>query len=101
MTRRTRRSFTSEQRAAAVVAARTEGNVSRVARDLDISPSLLRTWIKQAEVDERGGSSGALTSNERDELNRLRRRCRTLEQERDFLKKAAAFFAKESDPRTR
>jgi transposase len=73
------------------------GNLSKVARDLDLTEGTLRQWVKQAAIDEGHGPAGALTSEERDELRRLRRENRTLEMERDFLKKAAAFFAKEQD----
>ena len=54
--------------------------------------------MKQAEIDKGHGPEGALTTAEREELRRLRRRVRTLEMERDFAKKAAAFFAKDLDP---
>jgi transposase len=57
--------------------------------------------VKQADIDEGQGPEGALTSEEREELRRLRRENRTLAMERDFLKKAAAFFAKEQDRPTR
>ncbi len=60
----------------------------------------LRHWVKQADVDEGKGPEGALTSEEKDELRRLRRENRTLKMERDFLKKTAAFFAKEEDRRS-
>lgn len=78
--------------------AREVGNVARVARDLDLTETALRNWCKQADIDEGRDSGGALTSAEREELRRLRRQVRILEQERDFAKKAAAFFAKDLDP---
>ena len=77
------------------------GNLAKVARDLDLTETCLRSWVKQADVDEGHGPEGALTSEEREELRRLRRENRTLQMERDFAKKAAAFFAKELDPPTR
>jgi transposase len=77
------------------------GNLAQVARDLELTETSLRNWVKQAEIDEGRGQEGALTTEERDELRRLRREVRTLEMERDFLKKAAAFFAKEQDRPTR
>ena len=97
MGQRKRRKFTDEQKHDAVELAKQVGNVSQVARDLDISRALLAKWIKQAEIDEGGGGSGALTTDEREELRRLKREVHTLRLERDFLKKAAAFFAKEQD----
>lgn len=98
MPRRKRRSFTKEQKADAVRMVREVGSLAKVARDLDLTETSLRNWVKQADIDEGNGPQGALTSEERDELRRLRRRVRTLEQERDFAKKAAAFFAKDIDP---
>lgn len=73
------------------------GNLSQVARDLDLTQTALRNWVKQAEIDEGKGPEGALTSEERKELQQLRRRVRTLEMERDFAKKAAAYFARDID----
>jgi transposase len=101
MPKRKRRKFTAEQKADAVRLVRETGNVAKVARDLDLTESALRNWVKQADIDEGRGPDGALTSDEREELRRLRRENRTLEMEREFLKKAAAFFAKEQDRRTR
>lgn len=101
MSRRSRRKFTAEQKADAVRMVRKLGNLAKVARDLDLTETSLRNWVKQAEIDEGRGPEGALTSEEREELQRLRRQVRTLEMERDFAKKAAAFFAKDLDPRTR
>jgi transposase len=70
-------------------------SVSRIAKDLGIADQTLRNWMQHAEIDD--GVRDALTPNEREELHRLRREVRTLRQEREILKKAAAFFAKESD----
>ncbi|QRK04412.1 transposase [Archangium violaceum] len=96
MERRKGRSFTPEFRAEAVRLVR-EGSKSlpQVAKDLDLTESALRNWVNQADVDEGKGPAGALTSAEREELVRLRKENRQLQMERDFLKKAAAFFAKE------
>jgi transposase-like protein len=94
---RKRRKFTAEQKADAVRLVKETGNLSQVSRDLDLTPSVLHKWCKQAEIDAGRGPEGALTSEERAELQRLRRENRTLQMERDFLKKAAAFFAKEND----
>ena len=55
----------------------------------------LRNWVKQTDIDDGKGPAGALTTEEREELRRLRKENRTLKMERDFLKKAAAYFAKE------
>lgn len=101
MARRERRKYPAEQKADAVRLAREVGNVSKVARDLGIHETTLHNWVKQAKIDEGGGPEGALTTDEREELRRLRRENRTLEMERDFLKGAAVFFAKEQDRRTR
>ena len=101
MPRRNRRKYTREQKADAVRMVREAGNLAKVARDLDLTESSLRNWVQQADIDEGHGPEGALTTEERDELRRLRRDVRTLEMEREFLKKAAAFFAKEQDRPTR
>ena len=69
-------------------------SVSAVAKELDLTDSCLHNWVKQAAVDEKRDPAGALTTDERAELLRLRRELRTAEEERDFLKKAAAYFAK-------
>lgn len=97
MSKRSRRSYSPEQKSDAVNLVRKVGNLSQVARDLDLTESSLRNWMKQAEIDEGRGQEGALTSDEKKELQTLRREVRTLQMERDFLKKAAAFFAKDSD----
>ena len=72
-------------------------SLPQVARDLDLTESSLRTWVERARADKGEGKPGALTTAEREELAALRKKVRNLEMERDFLKKAAAFFAKESN----
>lgn len=71
--------------------------VPQLARELGCSPQSLRNWSRQLDVDE--GRAPGLSSDEREELRRLRRENRILAEERDILKKAAAFFA--NDGRTR
>jgi transposase len=71
-------------------------SVRQVAGDLGIATESLRRWVQQARVDAGQGPPGALTTEEREELRRLRRENKTLVMEREILKKAAAFFAKES-----
>ena len=92
--RRPRRQFTEEFRIGAVRLVVDEGKtVGAVARDLDLTPSSLATWVRQARADRSQGKTG-LTTEERGELARLRKEVRELRMERDILKKAAAFFAK-------
>ena len=71
-------------------------SVGAVALEVDLTESALRDWVRQAEIDAGRGAPGALTTEEREELGRLRRENRTLRMERDILKKATAFFAKEN-----
>ena len=97
MPKRKRRKFTAEQKADAVRLVREVGSITQVSRDLDLTESALRHWVKQADIDEGHGPEGALTTDEKEEVRRLRRENRTLRMERDFLKKAAVFFAKEQD----
>ena len=94
---RKRRAFTNEFKAEAVRLVRESGkSVPTVARELDLTETALRSWVRQAEIDAGRGTPGALTTEEREELGRLRRENRTLRMERDILKKATAFFAKEN-----
>ena len=95
--RRPRRSYTDEFRAGAVRLVLIEGRaVTQVARDLDLTRSALDGWVRQAQADAGRGVVGALTTAEKEELGRLRRENRVLRMERDILKKAAVFFAKEN-----
>ena len=94
---RRRRRFTAEFKADAVkLALESNKTPAEIARDLGVSGKSLREWIKQHEIDQGKGPAGALTTEEREELRRLRREIREIRMEREILKKAAAFFAKES-----
>ena len=97
---RKRRSFTREYKAEAVRLAREGAKVGKsagaIAKELDLTETALRSWIKQADVDEGRGRNGALTTDEKTELAALRKENRVLRMERELLKKAAAFFAKEN-----
>ena len=76
---------------------RTSGkSIPALARDLGVSDQTLRNWQRQAQVEAGQGRPGELTSAEREELRRLRREVKVLQQEREILRKAAAFFAKET-----
>jgi transposase len=96
MARRKRRAFTKECKAQAVRIVRESGqSVAAVARELDLTEPALRSWVRQGKVDAGRGPAGALTTEEREEVGRLRRENRTLRMARDGLKNATAFFAKE------
>ena len=95
--RRQRRSFTDEFKASAVALVVDEGkSITQVASDLDLTGSSLALWVRQARADRCKGKTG-LTTAEREELALLRKEVRELKIERAILKKAAAFFARESD----
>ena len=68
-------------------------SIPQIAKELGVSYNSLRTWVKQAEIDQ--GEREGLTTQEREELRRLRRENKILRQEREILRKAAAFFARE------
>ena len=95
--RRKRRSFDAEFKAEAVRLCKLgDRSIAQVAVDLDLTETALREWVKRADIDAGNGPPGALTTDEREELARLRRDIKRLTMEREILKKAAAFFAKES-----
>ena len=91
--------YSLEFRAEAVRLLRSSGrSVPQLAKELGVSEGSLRNWAAQSDVD--AGRAPGLSSDEREELRRLRRENRILTEEREILKKAAAFFASETD-RTR
>ena len=97
MEKRKRRSFTREYKAEVVELIRKSGkSIGSIAKELDLTETAVRAWVRQAEVDAGRGPIGALTTAEREELAQLRKRVKILEMEREILKKATAFFAKES-----
>ncbi len=92
---RSHRKYTEEFKAETVRLVLDEGkSVAAVARDLEMTESALRNWVAQARADRTHGKTG-LTTAEREELSRLRRENRILREEREILKKAVAFFAKQ------
>ena len=96
--RRKRRVFTPEFRAEAVRLCKVgDRTITQVSKDLDLTENSLREWVKRADIDAGKGPPDALTTAERDELARLRREVKRLGMERDILKAAATFFAKESE----
>ena len=99
--RRPRRRFDNEFKEQAVRLVLDEGKtVGAVARDLDLTETALREWVKRAQADRTHGRTG-LTTAEREELARLRKENRQLRLEREILKNAAAFFASEPATRSR
>jgi transposase len=94
---RTRPPYPAAFRAEAVELARTSGkSIPELAADLGVSGQTLRNWLHQADIDAGHGRPGELTTTEQQELRRLRRENQVLRQEREILKKAAAFFATET-----
>ena len=93
--RRQRRSFTREFKAEIVALVRQgERSLPTICRAMDLSETAVRRWVEQAAVD--AGDKDGLTTEEREELRRLRRENRVLREERDILKRAATFFAMET-----
>lgn len=114
MSTKPRRQFTNEQKAEAVrIVAQSDKSIAQIAKEMGLTESALRNWVKQAEIDQKCSPNGPMTTEERQELARLRREVKRLQMERDFLtavalsggtppthclKKAAAFFAAETSP---
>ncbi len=93
--RRDRRSYTPEFKAEIVDRCRAgDRSIAEVARDFDLTESAVRRWVAQAEID--AGERPGLTGKEREELSRLRRENKRLQSDVDLLKRATAFFAKET-----
>ncbi|MFJ6677448.1 transposase [Actinosynnema sp. NPDC091369] len=93
--RRPRRSFTPEFKAEIVeLCSRGDRSVGQVAKDFDLTETAVRQWVVQAERDA-GTRADGLTTDEREELTRLRRENRRLTEDVEILKRATAFFAKE------
>lgn len=94
-TRRKRRRFTAEFKADVVRLCQSE-DLSEVCQRMELTPSSVRAWVKLAKIDAGTGVGNALTTEEREEMRRLKRELKRVTMERDILKKATAFFAKES-----
>ena len=93
---RPRRSFTPEFKAEVVdLCRRGDRSIGQVSIDFDLTETAVREWVKQADIDD-GHRSDGLTTAEREELNRLRRENRRLAEDVEILKRATAFFAKET-----
>ncbi len=74
---------------------RTSGkSIGQLSKELELTETAVRAWVQRADIDEKKDPNGPLTSDERAEVTRLRRELRTVTMERDFLRKAAAFFAR-------
>jgi transposase-like protein len=96
MAKRKRRKFTAEYKAEVVRLVAASGkSIGQVAKELDLTETAVRHWVRQGRIDAQRDPAGPLTTEERAELTRLRREFKTVTQERDFLKKAAAFFARD------
>jgi transposase len=91
--------YTPEFKAEAVRLVRSASDkpASQIARELGVSDNALRSWVKQTEIDQ--GEREGLTTEEREELRRLRKEVKVLRQEREILKKATVFFAREDGGR--
>ena len=98
MERRHRRKFTPEFKARTVELVRSSGKpIAQVCRELDLTETAVRRWVLQAQID--AGEREGLSSAECEELARLRKEVRVLREEREILRKAAAFFARQDETR--
>ncbi len=87
--------MTTDEKAEVVRLVRTSGKgIPQLAKELELGESGVRAWVKQAEIDEKRDPHGPMTTDEKAEVARLRRELKTVTMERDFLRKAAAFFAR-------
>jgi transposase-like protein len=92
---RKRRTFTKEYKAEVVALTKSSGkSIGVLSKELGLTETSVRAWVKQAEIDAGNGPPGAMTTEERQENTRLRRELKQMTMERDFLRKAAAFFAR-------
>lgn len=96
MPQRHRRPYAPEFRRQMVELVRAGREVEELSREYEPSAQAIRNWVEQADRDE-GRREDGLTTEEREELRRLRRENRQLREEREILKKAAAWFARESE----
>ena len=95
--KRKRRIHTPEFKAETVRLVQDGGrSIGQVCEELGLADSLVRTWVQQSDVDRGKGRPGALTTAEKEELSQLRREVKVLRMEREILKRAATFFAKEN-----
>ena len=94
--RRARRSFSPEFKADAVKLVKAGKTPGQVSEQLDLTETSLREWVRRADADAGVGNPDVLTTEERQELSRLRREVKSLRQHREILKAAATFFAKEN-----
>ena len=96
MAERTRPPYAPEYRRRVVELVRAGRPISELAREFEVTGNSIRNWVKRADLDD-GRRTDGLTSDEREELNRLRRENRVLREEKEILKKAAAWFAQETN----
>ena len=95
--KRKRRIHTREFKAETVKLVRDGArSIGQVCEELGLADSLVRNWLRQAAADRGEGSTGTLTTPEKEELSHLRREVKVLRMEREILKRAATFFAKEN-----
>ena len=97
---RTRPPYPDSYREQTLSLYRSGRSISSLARDFEPSAQTIRNWIKQADIDQ-GVRDDGLTSDEREELVRLRRQVEQLKLEREILEKAAVWFAQKTDPKSR